>query len=256
MFYHRKGYPEESEIVMCVVIKVHYNSVFVKLTEYDKQGMIHISEISPGRIRNIRDYVKEGKIIVCKVLRVNQEKGYIDLSLRRVNENQRREKVNQIKQEQKAEKIIEFVAQQNNMNPKELYDKIARVVLKDYEFIHHFFEDVVAGNESLDILKLGQKLKKQLEEVIKQRIKPKVYTKKAIAALSSYDSDGIEKIRKALEEIEKKGSEIHYLGAGRYSIKISGEDAKALNKKMGSIRESLENFFSENGKCEFNIVES
>ncbi len=53
------GFPKESEIVICTVTNIQYNSVFVKLDEYKNlQGMIHISEISPGRIRNLRDFVK------------------------------------------------------------------------------------------------------------------------------------------------------------------------------------------------------
>ena len=100
MLHKKKGFPNEGDILFCTITKVQYNSVFVTLDEYEnKSGMIHISEISPGRIRNIRDYVKEGKVIICKVLRVKKDRGHIDLSLRRVNESQRREKVEARKQE-------------------------------------------------------------------------------------------------------------------------------------------------------------
>ena len=145
MLYRRTGMPEESEIVMCTVTKIQYSSVFVVLDEYDKSGMIHISEIAAGRIRNIRDYVKEGKKVVCKVLRVHQDKGHIDLSLRRVNDSQRRNKVNEMKHEQKAESIIEYVAKQNKIDFKKLYNKIADKLLKDYEYIHHAFIDAIEG---------------------------------------------------------------------------------------------------------------
>jgi len=62
MFYKKKGLPEENSIVLCTVKKILFHSIFVDLDEYQNQdGMIHISEIAPGRIRNIRDYVAEGK---------------------------------------------------------------------------------------------------------------------------------------------------------------------------------------------------
>jgi translation initiation factor 2 subunit 1 len=77
MFYKKEGFPEEDELVICTVAEIQYHSIFVTVDEYDNiSGMIHISEIAPGRIRNIRDYVKEGKVIVCKVLRINTEKGH------------------------------------------------------------------------------------------------------------------------------------------------------------------------------------
>ena len=75
--------PEEGEIVLCTVKKILYHSIFATIDEYETlEGMLHISEVSPGRIRNIRDFVKEGKQIVCKVLKVDKVKGHIDLSLR------------------------------------------------------------------------------------------------------------------------------------------------------------------------------
>ena len=90
MFYKKKEIPKEGEIVLCTVKKISYHSVFLKLDEYNNlEGMMHISEIAPGRIRTIRDYVKEGKKVVCKILRVNKITKSIELSLRRVNKMQR-----------------------------------------------------------------------------------------------------------------------------------------------------------------------
>ena len=101
MYYKKQGLPEEDEIVMCTVKKILPHSVFVSLDEYNNlEGMIHISEISPGRIRNLRDFVTEEKKIVCKILKVNKEKKQIDLSLRRVNQSQRINKSKEYKQEQ------------------------------------------------------------------------------------------------------------------------------------------------------------
>ena len=61
--------PKEGEIVLCKVTKIFHSSVFANLVEYGdfSSGMIHISEIAPGRIRNLRDYVKVGKQIVCVI---------------------------------------------------------------------------------------------------------------------------------------------------------------------------------------------
>ncbi len=109
MLAKKQGLPEEDELVLCTVTSVQHHSVFVNLDEYGKTAMIHISEVAPGRIRNIRDYVKEGKVVVCKVLKIN-ERGNVDISLRRVTEAQRRAKINQIKQGQKIEKIVEVTA--------------------------------------------------------------------------------------------------------------------------------------------------
>ena len=61
MLYKKSGWPEVHEVVLCTVTRIQYTSVFVTLDEYEMQGMLHISEVSPGRIRNLNDYVKVGK---------------------------------------------------------------------------------------------------------------------------------------------------------------------------------------------------
>ena len=94
MYYKKQGLPEENEVILCTVKKILPHSIFVDLDEYEnKEGLIHISEISPGRVRNIRDFVKEGKKIVCKVLKI-RDAGHIELSLRRVTTSYRINKLN------------------------------------------------------------------------------------------------------------------------------------------------------------------
>ena len=158
MLFKKKGFPEESELVLCTVASVQFHSVSVELDEYGKTGLIHISEVSPGRIRNIRDFVKEGKKIVCKVLKINQEKGYIDLSLRRVNESEKRRKIDEIKKEQNAEKIVEIASSKIGIKTEDMYGAILDKISKDYPSLHGFFEDAAKDEkllENLDIVNTG-----------------------------------------------------------------------------------------------------
>ena len=223
----KQGFPEENEIVICTVTKVHFHSVFVHLDEYNKSGMIHISEVSPGRIRNIRDFVKEGKVVVCKVLRVNKERNQIDLSLRRVTEMQRRNKINEMKQEQKAEKIIEYVAAKFQKTAKELYDAIAPTVLKDYPSLYSYFESVVTENLPLN-LNVDKRISDELLNVIKQRIKPAEIEISGDFILKSYAPNGVEIIRTALQKANSLSESvtIKYRGAGRYHIVIKAPTYK------------------------------
>src|SRR3989339_1517097 len=140
MLFKKQDFPEEGDLVLCTVTNVEFHSVFANLDEYGRGGLIHISEVSPGRIRNIRDFVKEGKKIVCKVLRINEEKGYIDLSLRRVNESEKRRKIDDIKKEQNAEKIVEIAAGKIGLKPNELHKEISEKIAKNYASLHEFFE--------------------------------------------------------------------------------------------------------------------
>ena len=78
---------EVGDLVMCTVDRIVGTVVFVKIDGYGEGGII-MSEIAPGRIRNLRDYVVPKKRIACKVLRISGNR--IDLSLRRVTPKEKK----------------------------------------------------------------------------------------------------------------------------------------------------------------------
>ena len=73
-------YPDEGELVVCTVKDVKGFGAFVTLSEYqNREGFIHVAEVATGWVKYIRDHVREGQKIVCKVLRVDPVKEHIDL---------------------------------------------------------------------------------------------------------------------------------------------------------------------------------
>lgn len=233
MILKRTGFPEEGSLVLCTVTNVQFHSVFVNLDEYSRQAMIHISEIAPGRIRNIRDYVVEGKKVVCTVLRVSQEKGYIDLSLRRVNEGERRRKLEEIKLEQLAEKIVELAAKEIKVPMEKLYGDITKQVFKEYSLLHHFFQDVSKDPKLMDSLSIPEQAKKIFAGMIEQRFAPTEVSIMGQLNLTSYDPKGVDVIRKALidaSETDKESVSIIYSGGGRYRVIVKADDYKQAEK--------------------------
>lgn len=255
MLLKKKGFPEEDELVLCNVSKVQFHSVFVSLDEYGKGGMIHISEVSPGRIRNIRDYVKEGKKVVCKVLRVNEEKGHIDLSLRRVTESQRRNKIDEIKQEQKAEKILEFVAKDLNLDVEKLFEDVTRSISEKYASLYEFFQEIVADSNAIKDSGIDTKIAKQLEEAVKSRIKEISVKIEGKLKLTSYASNGVDIVKEALKKASETGKEsisIKYLGAGTYNVVVNAKDYKEAEKLLkDSLEKALEYIRQNDGEGEF-----
>jgi translation initiation factor 2 subunit 1 len=233
MLYRKKGLPEEGDLVLCTVSKVLANSVFVTLDEYGIDGLIHISEVSPGRIRNIRDFVREGKKVVCKVLRVYTEKMQIDVSLRRVNDNMHRNKIAELKSEEKAEKILEYVAKQLGKDPVKFYEEITPSIFKKYDGLHNFFMDMVNDEAKAQEFIPDKKISEELESIIKQRLKPaEVYIKGSLI-LISYANDGVEVVRTAVKKaIATKGIDIKYLGAGKYDMVVTALDYPAAEAAM------------------------
>ena len=172
MYYRKVGRPEVGDIILCTVKTILPHSVFVDIIEYKNlEGMIHISEISPGRIRNLREFVKEGKTIVCTVLNIDLQKGHIDLSLRRVNTSQRVQKLTEFKQEEKAEKFLEIVGKDLNLDLKSMYEKIGKKAIEQYGSLYLFFQNIVANKDLIRDICDDEKLGENIYNFIKDKIK-------------------------------------------------------------------------------------
>ena len=239
----KTGYPNEGDCVFCTVTKVQYNSVFVTLDEFDrKSGMIHISEVSPGRIRNINDYVKEGKVVICKVLRINKERGHIDLSLRRVNESQRRAKIEERKQQAISENIIKSYAQLHNLELKPIYGVIAKVILEKYPSLYAAFEDVVENGSSLVNAGLDKSLADELEKLVKERIKPKQVEIEGTLTLTSYEPNGVDIINDLMEKVLTLSEhlQLRFLGAGRFKIVVVAPEYAVAEKIVSDFENLVE----------------
>src|SRR3989338_510958 len=243
MLLKREGFPEEDTFVLCTITNIHYHSVFAKLDEYGKTGLIHISEISPGRIRNIRDFVVEGKKVVCKVLKIDREKGHIDLSLRRVNDNQKRIKISEIKQEQKAEKIIEQVAKHLKKDVSEIYNDVSAKIAKRYDDLTACFKEAAQKPELLESLGIDKHIADELQPIIAVRFHEEEIAIHGMLKLNSVEPDGVEIIKKCLQEAKEvdKKVEISYAGGGMYHMSIRAEDYKTGERILNSaVEKALE----------------
>jgi translation initiation factor 2 subunit 1 len=249
MYYHKNGLPQDDELALCTITSVQYNSVFCSLDEYPgKSGMIHISEVTAGRIRNIREYVQEGRKIVCKILAVDQQRGHIDLSLRRVNERQRIEKQTQLKHEGKAENLLGHVAKELKRDPKEFYDEVAPAIFVHYEYLFQAFEDIVEGLFSLEKdAKIEKKLAHQIEELVRERIKPKQVEIEGEIAITTFAPGGVTLVREALIAAREAAqpAEIRYLGGGHYRISVTAEEYKDAEKRLKAASDTVERAFKK-----------
>ena len=245
MLYRREGYPAEDELVLCTVTKVLGHAIFVNLDEYDKGGLVHISEVAPGRIRNIREYVEMGKKIVCKVLRINAERGHIDLSLRRVSDKEKKKKLEAIKQEQKAEKVIEMAAKQLDMKTNEAYELVTSKVFERYPFVHNFFKDLAEGNVEAKEL-IIEPLAGALQKIVVERFKPAKVSIKGTFTVKSFEPNGVEVVKATFTHAQKGNAVvIVYIGGGKYKATVEAENYKdaeqTLEKVRGAVEESITN---------------
>ncbi|HIB59839.1 MAG TPA: S1 RNA-binding domain-containing protein, partial [Candidatus Poseidoniales archaeon] len=84
--------PREGELVVCSITKVKENGAYSVLDEYPgREGFIFIGEVASGWVKNIRNHLRDGQRVVCKVLRTRKDGSSLELSLKAVSEERRRE---------------------------------------------------------------------------------------------------------------------------------------------------------------------
>lgn len=71
-------------IIKGMVTGIESYGVFVSFDEY-YSGLIHISEISHGFVKNVGDYVKIGDQIYVEVLEIDEQQSQLKLSIKNIN---------------------------------------------------------------------------------------------------------------------------------------------------------------------------
>jgi translation initiation factor 2 subunit 1 len=99
---------------------------------------------------------------------VDPDRGHIDLSLKDVNEHQRREKIHEWKNEQKAAKWVGFASEATGVDRK----VIEEAIYHEYGMLYSAFEDIVTtGGEAADKLKLDEPVRNSLISIAHENVK-------------------------------------------------------------------------------------
>lgn len=143
LFYGEK-YPEENEIVVAKVTKIDNNTgVYCELLEYDNVvGLITTRDLSSKRLRSIKQVVSINKLEVVNIIRVDSEKGYIDLSLKDVRPEEKIEYFEKFQKYKRFHSILKSIAFKIKVPRRHVYNKFGDDLYENY-------------NDPLDALKLA-----------------------------------------------------------------------------------------------------
>lgn len=217
---------KEGDLVLCTVDSVENTICFVHLPDGTK-GTIISSEIAPGRIKFMRNYVVANKKIVCKILRVAGD--HIDLSLRRVNAKEKKEIMQEYKQKLAIKVALKQILKEDY---KEVKEKIDNDFSNLIEFIEKareepkFLDDYIPKDKIEQVRKTTSKKQKEVELRYSINIK-------------CFAEDGIKKIKKILD-FEKENIKSSYNSAGKYTLRIKSTDYKKAKHEAHDILFELE----------------
>ena len=233
--------PERGDLVIGVVRRIERYGAYLELAEYPGwEGFVHVSEISLKWVRNIRDYLREGQREVFKVLRVNKAAKQADVSLRRVEQKERTWKILWWKRRQRVLRVLHILAERTGKSEEDVRKLVAEPAVKKGLELYDVFVDVVESGKLPDWMKLDPKAAETLLQLIKQEIKLRKVALKATLILTCKSGNGVEVIRKAVEEGLKKVGKgelvsITSIGPPRYLLRIEAESQERAQELMKQV---------------------
>lgn len=207
--FYENQYPEPEEVVMVNVTQIGEMGAYVTLTEYDNiQGLILLSELSRRRIRSINKLVRVNRPEIVMVMRVDKEKGYIDLSKRRVDPEDVVKCEERFSKAKQVHNILCNVAKTKNVPLETLYQTVAWPLYRKYGHAHDAFKLALSNvaDETADIfagMDVDPEIKESIYTFIRRKLTPQPVKIRADVEVTCFNYDGIEAIKAALTAAEQ-----------------------------------------------------
>lgn len=224
--FYEAEFPELEEIVFVQVKRIVDMGAYVTLLEYNgKEGMMLLTELSKRRIRSVWKLLRIGRYEICMILRVDREKGYIDLSKRRVDLQDARAKEEKFAKAKAVHAIMRHVAATHKIQVEELCKKVSWPLFKKYADTReayevlkrhingelNFWEQVDFSKPGQDLSHLADKLKADIEATLRRRLLQQQLRLRAKIEVSCSTYEGIEAVKEALNrgfEVSREDCEV------------------------------------------------
>lgn len=204
-------YPEVDDLVMVTVQQIADMGAYVTLNEYNNlEGMVLLSELSRRRIRSVQRLIRVGKTEVVVVLRVDREKGYIDLSKRRVSPEEVEKFEEKFNKSKAVHSIMRHVAEKLDMALEELYGQVGWPLYKKYGHAFEAFKMALTDPEAVWASLPGPvdpRIRVELMQGIVRRLTPQKLKLRADVEVACFGYEGIDAVRSALAAAESVSTE-------------------------------------------------
>ncbi|CBK25423.2 uncharacterized protein [Blastocystis hominis] len=184
---------------MVKVTQITDIGIYVNLLEYnDIQGFIPASELSRRRIRSIPKLVQVGKVEPSMVTRVDKVKGYIDLSKRRVADDDMKEAEKRYKEAKKVHNIAGILSNRCKISIDTVYESIIWPLSAKYQSAYNAFLLSVSNPEILNDLSVDPPVIAELVSLINARMSPQAKKVRSDIEVTCFSIHGVDGIRAAM----------------------------------------------------------
>lgn len=229
--YYNKELPEIEDVVLVQVKSLSDIGAYVTLLEYGKlEGMIQISEMSNRRIRSISKLTRVGNIEVCLVLRVDADRGYIDLSKKRVHREDEMKAREAFGKAKLVHGIMRHVATITKEPLTEVCDLISWKLYgalgpaKAYDALRRMVHE---SNPEI-VLSICEELRQHpgtIEALVAaagRKLTPHEVRVRAVFELQCYSSEGVVAIKEAVAAVRSDNLTIRVISAPQFLVETVG----------------------------------
>ena len=246
--------PEEGELVVVTVKSVKQNGVYVDFDEYPGlEGFIFIGEVASGWVKNIRAFVRDGQRLICKVMRTRKDGSSLELSLKSVSEERRRDRLQEWKNEQRSNQLLKVLSEKVGWND-ETREQNYEDLVEAFGSLYSSFEEAATDENALADAGFEGTWIKEFIDIAVENIIPPFVEIRGNFTLSINVPNGINVIKDALstaEEFSSSEEEISvscfYNGAPEYRIELKAPDFKTAEDLWIEVSKSVVNHITENG---------
>ncbi|XWS38432.1 hypothetical protein CRYUN_Cryun19dG0131100 [Craigia yunnanensis] len=244
-------YPEVDMAVMIQVKNIADMGAYVSLLEYNNiEGMILFSELSRRRIRSVSSLIKVGRTEPVMVLRVDKEKGYIDLSKRRVGEEDIQACEERYNKSKLVHSIMRHVAETLDIDLEAF-----KIIVTDPDSVLNTLTCEVKkpcpdGQEvTVVVPAVTEEVKDALVKNIRRRMTPQPLKIRADIEIKCFQFDGVLHIKEAMRKAEAAGNDdcpvkIKLVAPPLYVLTTQTLDKEqgiaTLNKAIAACTEAIE----------------
>ena len=173
--------------------------------------MILLSELTRRRIRSVNKLIRVGKQEVCMVLRVDKEKGYIDLSKRRVAREDIEKCDEKYQRSRAVHSIMRHVSEVQSVEMEELYRQSAWPLYAKFGHAYEAFCAAISDPDSIfnaeTVPNLAAPVRECLLQNIATRLTPTAIKIRADIEVTCFQYEGINAIKRALLKGVEMGTE-------------------------------------------------
>ncbi|MGC9210468.1 MAG: translation initiation factor IF-2 subunit alpha [Acidilobus sp.] len=243
---NRRALPDVGEVVVGTVKEIYDYGAYLELDEFNGlRAFLPWSEVSNRSFRSIDEVIKVNERLAVKVIRVNKAKGQVDVSLKRVTDDERKRKMTWWKRTQKAVNIVLMIAKEIKKSEGQAYSEVIWKLEDKYGDAMAGLEmAALEGEKPLAAAGVPQEWLKPLVEAAKKYVEIKRVKLSLIVTAKTTAPDGIDRIRELLKFIEGQAPspdvtvKVYSIGAPKYRVDVIGSDYKVLEESLAKIQEA------------------